>query len=148
MLIGTGTLLIVAGIGVRTGLLRGWVPMHQTPGLPLILRNAPFVLIPGGLFPIGAVVVGNWPSDQPSSLRALIAIGLAFLPLVILVVAHRPPAWLKPDWLRVHDSAPTNHASPDRFDLAVFVAVLVAFLLLVASVAILIASDARLAGDR
>ncbi len=75
---------------------------YRNPNLPLYVRNMVLVSLPlgvVGLLMVAAIVflaAGGWGIITGAVLTVLFIVGF----VVVVVLAHAPPAWLKPDWLR------------------------------------------------
>lgn len=125
-----GVLLLVRGLQIRLGHSRGWLRMNQASSLPLFTRNAPFMLIPGGiLFVVGATLAALPESQDWVGLKVILGVALMVMLPWLLVVSSRPPRWLMPRWFR--DELGGAGLPPDRFDQAVLVvSIVVAFFLL------------------
>lgn len=120
-----GVLLIARGARVRFGGSRDWLQINRASSLPLFTRNAPFLLIPGGLlFVIGAIFAGLPSSQEWSGLKTVLGISAVVLLPTLLVASSRPPRWLMPRWFR--DELDGAGLPSDRFDRSVLVISIVA----------------------
>jgi hypothetical protein len=112
-----GVVLIVVGIGVRAGKLRRWQAHYENNALPLFMRNAVFLLIPGGAVLMLAAVGMAESSGRGLSPLSAAAAGIVIAGMgLILLAMNRPPEVLKPSWFRDEQRAGRLRPVPDAFD--------------------------------
>jgi hypothetical protein len=103
-----GLIFLFFGIGIRLGRLRAWTKLYRARGLPSYWRNGALALIPGGVFFIAAGALGLMRAADLSSrawlplIALCVVLTLGSMALAVWVL-WRPPAWLKPRWLRDDD---------------------------------------------
>lgn len=88
------------GIAVKRGSLRNFAGTYRDAGNPLLLRNAPFALLPIALTAFEGVLAAM--SVSLGVPRTVTAVLLGLFPLLFagcVVVALRPPSALKPRWV-------------------------------------------------
>jgi hypothetical protein len=122
LLIAIGVLLggpfIVAGVLVRTGKLRAWVPLYEDATLTRSLRHGAFSLIPTGLA-ILCVTLAGALIDETGWVAGvgIIALLIALVSVIASFrIIGRAPVWSKPPWLvaeerdarRSGENAPTT----------------------------------------
>lgn len=96
-----GIASLVAGLLVRAGRLRWWLRTYWDTSLPSAQRAGGLVLLPmGAMFLVGVLgVILEAARVSPFGLLLGFAALVAFI-VLMPVVWSRPPAWLKPTWLR------------------------------------------------
>jgi hypothetical protein len=100
LLLGSGALVL--GVLLRAGKLRSRFEWYFDPTMPRVLRHLPFAVIPFGLmFLAGAVAFSATLVDGDALLVVLAAIPAALIAFIVgAVFVLRPPAWMKPAWIR------------------------------------------------
>ena len=96
-----GAVCLVHGFRIRAGRSRSFFPRYRTSFLG---RNAPFALIPAGIWLIaaaGALIASD--ADVGAAVGLLTPIAFVAL-LVALVWLLKPPKFMKPHWLREVES--------------------------------------------
>lgn len=97
-----GFVATVAGLLIKAGKLRWWLSTYWDTSLPAPQRAGGLVLLPAGVIMLvgvaGAILEGA--GVTPFGLVLMFTALVVFI-LVMPIVWSRPPAWLKPEWLRV-----------------------------------------------
>jgi hypothetical protein len=107
-----GGACVVLGVAVRLGYQRSAFLWYNVDSAPKALKNGPFALIPFGLFfvllPGGALLQrhGEEGLGTTALLGAFLSVAVGFW------FGLRPPAWMKPTWLRNMERA--EPVGPDR----------------------------------
>jgi hypothetical protein len=120
-----GLLGVSLGITVRAGGARRALRDYFVPDIPAHLRNGPFALIPLGLafflIAVGTSLAQSAPPTTAGSADA--PAGAPFFGFAVLSLftgiwwVFRPPAWMKPAWLRAEEQAiRAGLPVPDRRD--------------------------------
>jgi hypothetical protein len=96
-----GIASLMAGLLIRAGRLRWWLRTYWDAALPAAQRAGGLVLLPMGvLFLVGVLgVVLEWKGLSPFGMSLAFAALVTFI-VVMPFIWSRPPAWLKPRWLR------------------------------------------------
>jgi hypothetical protein len=119
-----GLLSILVGVCVRAGGCRRALRYYFVPDMPAHLHNGAFALIPLGIAFL-VIAVGTsvaraaqppaTPTDMPPSAPYFLVSMLSLLVGMWWLI--RPPAWMKPAWLRAEEQAIRQGLPvPDRRD--------------------------------
>lgn len=102
VVLASGVLLVIGGVLARTGVWRTWHMWRANPDIPFMVRNAWAAALPAGLTFIAAGVAGSsLPISRSTIVVGTVAMLVALCGLAVTVlIAWRPPDWVKPDWLR------------------------------------------------
>lgn len=93
-------------LAFKAGRLRRSARWYFDRTQPAYVRNLPFIALPASLFfGAGALIIGLHQMEDAWADAVVAVAGLAaFTALVLaLIWAHRPPEFLKPDWLRAEE---------------------------------------------
>jgi hypothetical protein len=119
-----GVALLVDGILVRRGVDRRWARIYRKPAWPMLVRNAPFLFIPSGLWLIAGGLIPLLPdTGSLGGVRTVAFLAaVALLPMTVAGLLV-PPRWLMPAWFRNSAEGPPPRTSSE-FAVTTFVIVL------------------------
>ncbi len=119
-----GSIFVVLGFCAKLGIWRRWQAWQTDDGVPFLLRNAWAAMIPGGMAFVAVGVAGSMlPLRRDSLVIPSLALLIAFAGLTIAVLmAYRPPRWIKPRWLQRQEREEGEVQSSTVFDRILLVA--------------------------